>query len=198
MAHSQEGNNPIRNDRREQILHAALQVFSRKGIIETKMSMVAEKARISKGLLYNYFTSKEELFTTLVEWALSESHRTMTYAYKLPGKPIEKIRVLTEMILAEGDGTYFMLIHQARISDETPEKVKELLKQNSIDTYVDELLPIFLEGQQAGEIIDIEPRELIAGYLSVLSGLMLLGIPEDDHFQQPNVDLILRMIASNQ
>jgi len=195
---SQEGSNPIRNDRREQILRAALQVFSRKGIIETKMSMVAEKARISKGLLYNYFTSKDELFTTLVEWALSESHRTMTYAYMLPGRPIEKIRVLTEMILAEGDGTYFMLIHQARTSDETPEKVKELLKQYSMDTYVDELLPIFLKGQQAGEIIDIEPRKLIAGYLSVISGLMLLGIPEDGHFQQPDADLILRMIASNQ
>lgn len=195
---SQEGSNPIRNDRREQILRAALQVFSRKGIIETKMSMVAEKARISKGLLYNYFTSKDELFTTLVEWALSESHRTMTYAYKLPGKPIEKIRILTEMILDEGDGTYFMLIHQARTSDETPEKVKELLKQYSMNTYVDELLPIFLEGQQAGEIIDIEPRKLIAGYLSVISGLMLLGIPEDGHSQQPDADLILRMIASNQ
>ena len=196
MEHSnKEEKQQIRNERREQILSAAVKVFSRRGVVGTKMSMIAQEAGISHGLLYHYFKSKDELFTTLVEWAMEQSHSLMLYAYQLPGTSIEKIRTLTELILCEGDSAYFMLIHQARTSDCVPEKANQLIKKHSMKTYADQLLPLFKEGQQAGEIADGDPIELIYCYLSVISGLMLLAIQEDEDYHVPEVDILLRIIA---
>lgn len=190
-----EKQHQIHNERREQILGAAVKVFSRRGVIGTKMSMIAEEASISHGLLYHYFKSKDELFITLVEWAMEQSRSTMMYVYQLPGSPIKKIKTLTEIILHEGDSAYFMLIHQARTSDGVPERANELIKQYPIKTYVDQLLPLFEEGQQVGEIVAGDPRKLISCYLSIISGLMLLGAQENEDYYKPDVDILLRIIT---
>lgn len=190
-----EKQHQIHNERREQILGAAVKVFSRRGVIGTKMSMIAEEASISHGLLYHYFKSKDELFITLVEWAMEQSRSTMMYVYQLPGSPIKKIKTLTEIILHEGDSAYFMLIHQARTSDGVPERANELINQYPIKTYVDQLLPLFEEGQQVGEIVAGDPRKLISCYLSIISGLMLLGAQENEDYYKPDVDILLRIIT---
>jgi len=190
-----EKQHQIHNERREQILGASVKVFSRRGVIGTKMSMIAEEAGISHGLLYHYFKSKDELFITLVERAMEQSRSTMMYVYQLPGSPIKKLKTLTEVILQEGDSAYFMLIHQARTSDGVPERANELIKQYPIKTYVDQLLPLFEEGQQVGEIVAGDPRKLISCYLSIISGLMLLGAQENGDFYKPDVDILLRIIT---
>jgi len=51
----------IRDERRGQIIQAAVNVFSRRGIIGTKMSMIAAEAGVSHGLVYHYFKTKDEL-----------------------------------------------------------------------------------------------------------------------------------------
>lgn len=51
----------IRQDRKKAIQEAAMVVFAEQGYHNASMSMVAKKAGVSKGLIYNYFESKEEL-----------------------------------------------------------------------------------------------------------------------------------------
>ena len=48
-------------DRLERIKQAALHLFSKKGFHAVSVSQVAKEASVSKGLIYNYFESKEEL-----------------------------------------------------------------------------------------------------------------------------------------
>ncbi|MBC8459571.1 MAG: TetR/AcrR family transcriptional regulator [Bacteroidales bacterium] len=57
----------IREDRRELILKAALELFASQGISHTTIHQIAKKAGISKGLIYNYFTSKEELLEEIIK-----------------------------------------------------------------------------------------------------------------------------------
>ena len=47
------------------ILEASLELFSEKGFEKTTIRMIAEKAGISLGLLYNYFKSKEEVLKAI-------------------------------------------------------------------------------------------------------------------------------------
>lgn len=56
----------IREERRHQILDAALHVFAEDSYHGSSMAAVAKHAKISKGLIYNYFTSKEEILVSLV------------------------------------------------------------------------------------------------------------------------------------
>ena len=54
-------------DRREQILDAAIRVFARKGFRQTINSDIAREAGITSGLIYYYFQSKEEMLQAIVE-----------------------------------------------------------------------------------------------------------------------------------
>jgi len=56
----------IRESRKSEILNAAMELFATEGFDVTSISKIAEKAGISKGLLYNYFNSKEELIKTII------------------------------------------------------------------------------------------------------------------------------------
>ncbi len=51
-----------KQQRRDDILGAAKEVFFSKGLMSATMDEIAEKAELSKGTLYLYFASKEELY----------------------------------------------------------------------------------------------------------------------------------------
>ena len=55
----------IREARREDIEQAALKCFAANGYHATTISQIAKEAGVSKGLMYNYFTSKDELLSVL-------------------------------------------------------------------------------------------------------------------------------------
>lgn len=57
----------IRQEKRTLILDTALRLFAREGYHATTVGKLAREAGISKGLLYNYFDSKEEVLVALVE-----------------------------------------------------------------------------------------------------------------------------------
>ena len=52
--------------RPEEILDAAMEVFGEQGFKRTRLEDVARRAGVSKGTLYLYFDSKEELFRAMV------------------------------------------------------------------------------------------------------------------------------------
>lgn len=58
--------------RPRQILEAALVVFGEEGFEHARLEDVAERARVSKGTIYNYFSSKETLFEEMVRQMLGD------------------------------------------------------------------------------------------------------------------------------
>ena len=53
-------------------MNAALQLFASKGFANTSISLIAKKAGISKGLMYNYFTGKDDLLNAIFEQGFSK------------------------------------------------------------------------------------------------------------------------------
>lgn len=56
----------LRAERRAAILDAALHVFSEEHYHNASIGQIAKRANISKGLIYNYFDSKEDILVTLM------------------------------------------------------------------------------------------------------------------------------------
>lgn len=56
-----------KEDRPQEITAAALQAFAEKGYAATRVEEVAKRAGVSKGLLYLYFKTKEDLFKAVVK-----------------------------------------------------------------------------------------------------------------------------------
>ena len=66
-----EQNEQIRAESKHRIMEAAFKLIAKKGYESTSIAMIAKEAGVSKGLLYNYFESKEELIKALV-WGLMD------------------------------------------------------------------------------------------------------------------------------
>ncbi len=64
---TKEQNEIIRTGRREEILDAAIHLFAEEGYHNSSVSRIAQKAGISKGLMYNYFESKEDVLRAIIQ-----------------------------------------------------------------------------------------------------------------------------------
>jgi AcrR family transcriptional regulator len=58
---------------RERIIHAAVESFTQTGYDKTKMDDIAKRLNLSKGTLYLYFKSKEDLFIAICEHNIQKS-----------------------------------------------------------------------------------------------------------------------------
>ena len=56
----------IREARKHDIMVAALELFAAEGFHTTSISKIAARAGISKGLIYNYYSSKEDLIKSII------------------------------------------------------------------------------------------------------------------------------------
>src|SRR5690348_16421182 len=52
-------------EKRRQILDAAVKVFARQGFYACRVSDIADEAGVAYGLVYHYFSSKDEILDTL-------------------------------------------------------------------------------------------------------------------------------------
>lgn len=65
-------NEQIRAESKHRIMEAAFKLIASNGYESTSIAMIAKTAGVSKGLLYNYFESKEALVKALVLGAIKE------------------------------------------------------------------------------------------------------------------------------
>lgn len=108
-----------KEDRPQEITEAALHAFAENGYAATRVEEVAKRAGVSKGLLYLYFRTKEELFKAVVRsfvvpkidelTEVVDSNELSSEAFlrgpfldfvkTLPGSPVS---VLVRLMIAEG------------------------------------------------------------------------------------------------
>ncbi|WML39582.1 TetR/AcrR family transcriptional regulator [Neobacillus sp. OS1-2] len=184
----------IHEKRREQIKNAALKIFARRGLIGTKMSMIAKEANISQGLSYRYYQSKDELFIELVKDAMEETAQAFASFENMAGSPSEKMKELTKKMLDTRNRHSFMLIQQVQISDEVPDKAKEIVQQYQIPPLMKHLISTFENGQKSGEFCKGDPTKLLMFYFSVISGLMLL--PNEAEDQDIDIDILMKLLRN--
>ena len=80
--------------RRNDIIDAAKHVFFKRGLKAATMDQIAKRAELSKGTLYLYFKSKEELYVALLEEGITLFSDLMAGAKKKEHSPEGRIRML--------------------------------------------------------------------------------------------------------
>src|SRR3954463_1231683 len=84
-----------------EIVGAAMAVFAEKGFAAARLDEIAARAGVSKGALYLYFETKEEIFRAVVEQAIAPNIqvlRAMIAAH--PGPIADLLTLLPERIAA--------------------------------------------------------------------------------------------------
>jgi AcrR family transcriptional regulator len=92
-------------DRRDQIVDAAMQVFAQKGFTRATNKDIAREAGITPGLIYYYFESKEDLLKTIIE-ARSPAQLITTLppqVFELPPEVFLRMLILRALSIAESE-----------------------------------------------------------------------------------------------
>jgi AcrR family transcriptional regulator len=90
---------PAAADKRRVILDAAVRVFARQGFHTCRVADIADEARVAYGLVYHYFSSKEEILDTLFvdRWGLMLDAIAEADAEK--ASPREKLSAIAAFIV---------------------------------------------------------------------------------------------------
>lgn len=72
--------------REQDILQAARKLFLVKGYHETTLEEIAHHAEFGKGTIYNYFSSKEELFFAIIDQINDEMLQLAKTAFQVPSE----------------------------------------------------------------------------------------------------------------
>lgn len=76
---------------KEEILTSALRLFSAKGYHSVSMREIAEESEFSIGSLYNFFESKESLFTELIRSCAHETSEILLLTLNSQNNEKQKI-----------------------------------------------------------------------------------------------------------
>jgi TetR/AcrR family transcriptional regulator len=85
-----------KESRREEILNAAQKVFFEKGLQLSTMDEIAEAAELSKGTLYLYYRSKEDLYLAVMVRGMGLLADMFQHTISRGGSPIEMVAAIGE------------------------------------------------------------------------------------------------------
>jgi AcrR family transcriptional regulator len=89
-------------DREEQILEAAAELFRRRGYSATSLQAVADRVGLHKSTLYHYFASKDELLFRIVQDVGAGVDRVADDVAGLDLDPVERIAAYLRSLIAIG------------------------------------------------------------------------------------------------
>jgi AcrR family transcriptional regulator len=197
LARNQATNQKLKDERREQILSAALLLFATNGLAATKVTDIAAAVGMSQGLMYHYFNSKEEIFTELISGAFARLNDACRQLEAMPLPPLEKIslalRELLRGIAENADhARYHLLIAQATVSAAIPPAARLVIQQQNRLPYA-AIARIMRAGQAEGTIKQQDPDELALLFWTSINGLAIYKAVHGDSFRPPDPALLLRI-----
>jgi TetR/AcrR family transcriptional regulator, fatty acid metabolism regulator protein len=86
-------------DKRRMILDAAMRVFARQGFHTCRVSDIADEAGVAYGLVYHYFSSKDEILDTLFLERWNVMLQAIAEADRTQGSPREKLQAIAGFIV---------------------------------------------------------------------------------------------------
>ena len=172
-----------KEERRKQILEAALLVFSQRGFHATNVSDVAAQAGVSQGTIYWYFESKEELFTAALLSFFEDFEQEMVTTLDACESASEKLRALGKSMedFAEGAAGLLMLFLGYWASSPNREEMGRFWVDLLVE-FKDTLAGIIEEGIKNGEFKPVDAESLVWALMAAYDGLAayIMLIPDMD------------------
>jgi AcrR family transcriptional regulator len=170
-----------KQQRRDSILAAAKGVFSRKGFHATTMADVAKAAKVSHGLVYWYFDSKDALFHALMdsEDKALRAHIARTLAELDPadGEAMFRDAVAATFAFFEADrsGVKLLFRDAHALGDRFEKHLGGIYER-----FIDDIEALIRAGQRSGVIVEQPPRVVAFSVAALIGQLALRRATTDD------------------
>jgi TetR/AcrR family transcriptional regulator, repressor for uid operon len=176
---------------REKIVHAAIIAFSKYGYDRTRMDDIADTAKLSKGTLYLYFKSKEELFYAISENNIRDLKEHLSALFTKSEDLVsdsQKFYVNFRKASEQSDKIFLETIAESSRN----QKLQEMLYQQRLKVLdvVTEYLSLQIKKGFLNNDIDIDAVAL--GLVALYDGLTvdkIIGINENQNEKAWNVTI---------
>jgi TetR/AcrR family fatty acid metabolism transcriptional regulator len=165
----------VSEERKDQILDAAVTVFSRLGFHRARMEDVARESGLAKGTLYLYYRSKDALIAALLERIVGWGRRDLKGALAGEGLASERLVELSERMSKEVERLSILLPvwFEFYAVAARNEAVKPFVKRY-FEEYREALASVVREGIERGEFREVGPEEVAVTIVSLFEGVTLL------------------------
>ncbi len=176
-----------------EIMQAAIQAFSQNGVANTKMIDIAKAASIGKGTIYEYFSSKEEIFASGFTYFFDGFEREMKQALSKSEDPAEQLEILIRRSLSAffEDQLKFAAImldfwaEGIRNKDDAINNVINL--KQLYQGYRAMVVQIIENGMRRGVFRQLDPVPYASFLIGAIDGLMLQWVMEPELFDVQQV-----------
>jgi len=171
--------------RRDEILTAAKKVFFSKDLQTATMDEIAEIAELSKGTLYLYFNSKDELYLSLLSDGTKIFFEMLNDSITANMNTETKLRTSAETYynFFINHNHYFhimFLLHNGKFSNGSVSTELHLSSINQSNNILKFLENIFYEGIQSGEFRQTDPWKMAVYTWSISTGIFSI-LSEKEH-----------------
>ena len=179
----------VSEERKDQIMNAAEEVFSQKGFSDARMDDIAEETGLSKGTLYLYYKSKDDLIIAILDRIFQREFRAFE---NLDLTSISATKAIWNFAETTSNDVKMMM----RLLPITYEfmglafrnKFVQKAFKTYLNRYLDILIPIIQHGIDTGEFRTADAKEVAIAMGAIMEGTLLLWV-YDNSLIEPEVHL---------
>jgi len=184
-----------RQERREQVLRSAMEVFAHKGYHATSVGDIIKRARIARGTFYLYFEIKRQIFEAILELALQGLVSRLQRIELSPQSPppLEQLRAnvsrVIAFLLSERELTQILLRHAEGLDAEFDRRLSAFY-----DTIMDLIDGVLRAGQQMALVRPCDRRIAAACILGSFKEVMARVTSEAGH--APDLEVVISEVVN--
>ncbi|MFB6291252.1 MAG: TetR/AcrR family transcriptional regulator [Candidatus Bipolaricaulia bacterium] len=179
MSESEDAN----KEKMELLFKAATKRFGEDGYSDSTMDSIAEEAGVSKGTLYYYFDSKEELFFELLRDWLEKFDRYLDDLTD-QSSPVEELTEFHRTMISTVEETASLgkLMLEFWANASRKKKLEELLS-DMLSKYRRRTARLIEKGIEEGTFRQVDPWEASSALVAAYDGLWFHWLLDPDSFQ---------------
>jgi AcrR family transcriptional regulator len=167
----------VSEERKNQIMNAAEKIFTRKGLDDARMDDIAGETGLSKGTLYLYYKSKDDLIIAILDRIFQGVFKQLGSRKNIQRSPTEEISEFTEEAIHD----YKRMMRLMPVAYEflalafRNKTVQRALTQY-FRTYMKVLVPIIQRGIDSGEFRPVNAQDVALAAAAIYEGTVLLWV----------------------
>ena len=192
----------IADARREQIIHAAIEVLTEIGYFSTSLSKIANKANTSTGLISYHFSGKEDLMNNTLLYLVEQEKAFIIERVEQKSSTLEKLMAYIEAGIdyratKRGNTTALLeIVFNVRTPDNVPYFRQELHPEDELSVLLEEILRKGLDSKEFKD--DFDPQVVSMMVRGAVSLSMSLPLDESvlsfKHYKEQVTKNVLKMI----
>jgi AcrR family transcriptional regulator len=171
----------VSEERTNQIIESAINVFSRLGFNKARMDDIAAETKLSKGTLYLYFKSKDDLIIAIIHRLFDVEFDKMLTVSNTEGTISERIMQMTDDLMKNAQSLLIVrpVIFEVYAASFRHKTIRDVMKQ-FYARYLDLITPVLQEGIDSGEFKAVEPEMAAIASAALIEGTILLWVYDPD------------------